>query len=196
MLDLLNATTIKKHLQNPQNFEIEVFDSISSTNDYLKNKSVIDPSIIHVCLAEEQTAGRGRLGKSWFSPAKQNIYMSLLFHSNKPVKEFSNLSITVGKTIITALYDYGIKEHLQLKHPNDILYNNKKLAGILIETFKQKNGLLAIVIGIGLNVNMQEGSIDQPWISLQKICKSKHDRCCLAGTIIQKIMAPTNVSSI
>ena len=74
---MLNYDDIKKNLQIPEEINLQVFNSINSTNDYLKNIS--GASKMQVCLAEEQTAGRGRGGKNWHSPRGKNIYMSLLF---------------------------------------------------------------------------------------------------------------------
>lgn len=183
----LNINKIKQNLPASENLIIEIFNSIPSTNDYLKNKSDADPAKIYVCLAEEQTRGRGRFERKWYSPAYANIYLSILIHSDKKLHELTGLSVAVGKAVLTALEQYGINPGLSLKHPNDIFYGQQKLAGILIETFNAKNKL-AVVIGIGLNVNMQTGTIDQAWTSLAKITQTEHDRNVIVGLLVDGIL--------
>lgn len=192
MRHLLNINSIKKQLQNPRRFTIEIVPCLPSTNDYLKTVTITDPQIIQVCLAEEQTAGRGRLAKQWFSPAGKNIYLSLLFNSHKPLREHTDLSLLVAIAVIEALNAYGIAHKLQIKRPNDIYYAGKKLGGILIETRTTEHGLLPIVIGVGLNVNMLDvpvNAIDQDWTSLQHITGKIHDRNKIIGWLLQKIAA-------
>jgi len=180
----LDANIISKNL--PQDFVLKIFEKINSTNDYLISHL---SDKISICLAEEQTKGRGRLGKPWISPAYQNIYLSIACLFEKDYAKISDLSLMMAKSIIQALKIYGIQESLEIKLPNDILYQKQKLAGILIETKPFKNKLIAI-IGIGLNVNMKKDkklNIDQPWTSLIEMRHQEHNRNQLVIKIIEQI---------
>jgi len=161
---------------------IKIFDSITSTNDYVKTvkKSPF------ICLAEQQTAGRGRLGRNWYSPFGLNIYLSCLWDFNKDISELSGLSLITGLATIKTLTAYT--KDLKIKWPNDILYKDKKLAGILVEINAETHGSSQAIIGIGLNVNMP-GAINRAptWISLMDIVKKPQDRNKLTSKLINQL---------
>lgn len=187
-LALLNVTKIKKKLNNPH-VDIQVFESIDSTNDYLSEFK--NSHTVKLCLAEQQVKGKGRLGREWFSPFGKNIYMSCLYPFHKDVSELSGLSLAMSLAIYKTLKDYGIDEGLSVKWPNDILYENQKLSGSLIEIQAETHGVCEVVIGIGVNVNMmqdEEKEISQPWISMQKILKAYTDRNELCARLINNLM--------
>lgn len=139
-----------------QLFDLHVFDKIDSTNAWLLENLRATADLSNVCVADEQTAGSGRSGRSWYSPAGKNIYFSYSLALDASVQDFSALSLVVGLVVNRVLRKLGVSD-LALKWPNDILRNNKKLAGILIavKTVSQQRYL---VIGIGINVSMQEDS--------------------------------------
>src|SRR5438445_3968799 len=112
---------------------IEIFESIDSTNSYLLEKVKQGAPSGWVCLAEQQMHGRGRLGKSWFSPAGANIYCSMLWRFDNPNLDISGLGIAIGVMVVNTLHQYGIQSGLQLKWPNDVLVAGRKLSGILLE---------------------------------------------------------------
>jgi BirA family biotin operon repressor/biotin-[acetyl-CoA-carboxylase] ligase len=181
----LLSPTAKKTIQ-----EIMIEGEITSTNDILLASIKNHPTHNTVLIAESQTAGRGRLDKKWRSPPHCNIYLSLSWYFEKSQQEISGLSITVGECIIHALQAYGISEKITLKWPNDLLYQNQKLCGILIETVPINTSHAIAVIGIGLNVNhMDENNItiDQPWTSLQKITHKTHDRNQLIAHLLNAL---------
>jgi len=126
---------------------LQVFSEVTSTNDILWKKAQTGISGTAVCLAEMQTAGRGRRGGQWVSPASGNIYLSLMRSLN--IEDVRNgLSIAIGIALINTLRTEGI-EGLQLKWPNDVLYKRRKLAGILVESrYGSQN---YVTIGIGLH---------------------------------------------
>lgn len=198
MQETLNQTTILSRL-NPNIIldHFTIYDTIPSTNDalyeYLKN----NPQKNAVFLSEEQTAGKGRVGKNWHSPKYQNIYLSMSCHFQQPVHQLQDLSILVGKGLIKMLRALNIGPQLKLKYPNDILYDDKKLAGILVETFSPAPETTSVVIGIGLNVHLQQDEqkiIDQPWTSLDLITHSLNDRNEIAAQIINALQALLNKS--
>lgn len=126
--------------------KLEVFDSIDSTNSYLLSQAKNGDHTGWVCLAEEQTNGRGRLGRTWVSPPVGNIYCSLIWQFEN-FENLSGLSIVIGVLITYLLKHLGVSQNPQLKWPNDVLIEGKKLAGILLESTDRKY----IVIGIGIN---------------------------------------------
>ena len=151
---------------------LEVFDTISSTNDYLLRKEKNKNKDIKICIAEEQTKGRGRRGKSWISPKFKNIYFSLNSYLKK--EDLSGLSIAVALSVSKVLTKINVMS--LIKWPNDLLVGNKKICGILIETAKVGE-LTKVVIGIGINVNMEYSElIDQEWTSIKLEKKQSVDR--------------------
>lgn len=194
-LELLDKKKIVKYLE-PKSRDmlqkLEIFDSLPSTNDYLlqtlKDKK---SSIVNACFAEKQTSGKGRRGRAWHSPFGTNIYMSLLWQFEKDLSQLAGLSLVIAIAVINALHQYGIHDGLGLKWPNDILWQNKKLCGILIETRGEVTEILNTVIGIGLNVRMPNSvkeKIDQPWVDIKQIISGEIKRNQLAGLILNNLL--------
>lgn len=141
---------------------------IDSTNSYIA--ALGDQGHGVVCLAERQTGGRGRRGKTWVSPYGKNIYMSLGWSFEGGAAALEGLSLAVGIAVRRA---FDGNDDLKLKWPNDILFDNRKLAGILLEMTGDPSGLCHLVIGIGVNVGMlgeNQADIDQPWADAKEIC--------------------------
>lgn len=147
--------------------EAHVFEQIDSTNEYLLTHCVELPSG-SVCLAETQTAGRGRRGRQWYSPTSKNLYFSMLWkYDNTDLSRLSSLSLVIA-ILIAESFEALQVEGIQIKWPNDIYYQGKKMGGILIENRLDKNGV-ALVIGIGLNLGMSqvdEQIVTQTWSDL------------------------------
>ncbi|NOQ81505.1 MAG: biotin--[acetyl-CoA-carboxylase] ligase [Methylophaga sp.] len=167
--------------------DILIHDSVSSTNDELWKRLSQGKTSAAICLSETQTAGRGRRGDQWHSPAAGNLYLSVFWPF--PAETVQNgLSIAIGISLINALKSEGIND-LQLKWPNDILYKRRKLAGILVESRFGKK--LNTVVGIGLNFKLPtatKNQIQQPTTSLQQLCTQVPCRNRLAGKIIQTMI--------
>ena len=167
---------------------LEVFDTISSTNDYLLSKEKNKNKDINVCIAEEQTKGRGRRGKSWISPKFKNIYFSLNSYLKK--EDLSGLSIAVALSVSKVLTKINVMS--LIKWPNDLLVGNKKICGILIETAKVGE-LTKVVIGIGINVNMEYSElIDQEWTSIKLEKKQSVDRNSIITEMIKQLCITLN----
>lgn len=167
-LDLLDLNKIHKYLVSSVPLNLLLFTQIDSTNSYLMRQK--DPAR-QVCLAESQSAGRGRRGRVWISPFAQNIYCSVGWGFEGGVAALEGLSLVVGLVIVRVLQRYGIAG-LELKWPNDVLYCDQKLAGVLIEMTGDPAGYCQVVIGVGINVAMgcdQASAITQPWIDLRSI---------------------------
>ncbi len=118
-------------------------------------------------LAEHQSAGRGRLGRRWVSPACQNLYLSLGWRFEQRSPALAGLSLAAGVAACRALQPL-VPGRLGIKWPNDLYLQGRKVGGILVETVAGADGGLSVVAGIGINVLMREPeeSPDQPWTSL------------------------------
>ena len=146
---------------------LEVFAEIDSTNRYMLDEAARGAVTGSVCIAQSQTAGRGRRGKSWTAPAG-NISLSLLWRFERSVEFVSGLSLVAGVAVAELVASYA-PDNVALKWPNDVLWAGKKMCGILVETVTPRDAGLATVVGIGLNVNMAEHlgkDITQPWTDL------------------------------
>lgn len=159
---------------------IEVHGIIDSTNqrlmDLIRSNTPIADGL--TVISECQTAGRGRRGRTWVSPFGSHIYLSRYFKSHEGLSEIAALSLVIGIAISNAIERYtGVST--SLKWPNDVMVNNKKLAGVLVEAEGQSDGFCHLVIGIGININMPLESADaitQPWTDLQMLSKKIIDR--------------------
>lgn len=198
-MELLNKNLIAKYVSSKNATylkNLEIFDSLPSTNTYLVEKNNPNSELYTICLAESQSAGKGRIGKNWVSPFGCNIYLSI---RQRILKEFatklSGLSLVIGIAVVEALKKYGIINNINLKWPNDILWKERKLAGILIEFYHEKL-ICNAIIGVGLNVNMPRQfatQIDQPWCDIAEITNTIPERNRLAGLLIDHILAVLSI---
>lgn len=165
--------------------EVKIFEQIDSTNEYLLNHYRELPSG-SLCLAESQTAGRGRRGRQWFSPISQNLYFSMLWrYELAEISQISSLSLVVAITIAETFEQLDVSD-IQIKWPNDIYYQGKKMGGILIESRMDSNHAY-LVIGIGLNLAMQNvdpNVVTQPWADLADY---QFDRNQIASMLAKKL---------
>jgi len=159
---------------------LDIFDSLPSTNQFLLEHAKNSPSG-RFCFAEQQTAGRGRRGRAWDSPFSGNIACSLLWRF-KGQQSVSGLSNAIGVMVVTVLQKYGIKEGLQLKWPNDVLFAQRKLAGILLEKIGE-----SVVIGIGINLNLPEPKLKER-IDVGEITNKTVARNKLAGLLVNELL--------
>ena len=107
-----------------------------------------------VVVADAQTAGRGRMGRRWMSPAGKNLYVSLLLRPSVPTVDATRLALVAGVALADAVEAVGVPA--SLKWPNDLYCGGRKAAGILAEMASDPDGVRHVVIGVGLNVNMEE----------------------------------------
>ena len=157
-IDLLNHASIEYNYSKVQQVAYPgtcyIEPIIDSTNTFLKTK--LAEGVLKdgdVCLAESQTAGRGRQGKTWVSPFASSIYMSIYRRFSGGYQTISGLSLVIGLAVADALDELGVKD-VQLKWPNDIYVNMQKIAGILIEIEGAVGDEVDSIIGIGVNVSL------------------------------------------
>lgn len=151
--------------------EITVLWEIDSTNRYLSQQIIPDGVAGTSCLAEMQSAGRGRRGRTWISPLGGNVYLSQLWRFNGGPAHLSGLSLVAAIAVVRVIHRFGVKD-AGLKWPNDVLVNGKKLAGILLEINGESNGPTNVVVGVGINVRLSETAhkdIGQPVTSLEAL---------------------------
>lgn len=131
------------------------FDTIDSTNDYAK-KIANEEEEGTVVISEEQTKGKGRIGRTWDSKKSEGIWMSIILKPNIIPYKAPFLTLIAGASIIKSLNNLGI--NASIKWPNDIIINNKKICGILTELSSEIERINHIVLGIGINVKTMEFS--------------------------------------
>lgn len=175
-LDLLDGQMIISELPRDSRRRLArlfVEESLASTNQFLRDRFTQGAGHAEVCLAEGQSAGRGRRGRGWESPWGRNLLMSIGWRFEGGAAVLEGLSLAVGVVLARVLERHGAE--VALKWPNDVLMRAEegsetgKLAGILLELSGDAEGPCEVVIGIGLNVNLPEAvreRIDQPVAAL------------------------------
>lgn len=170
--------------------DIFCFYEIGSTNQFLLELAETGKAQYNsVCVAESQTSGRGRRGKAWVSPFARNVYCSILWRFEKPLFELEGLSLVVALSILDVLEKNGYSG-IKLKWPNDLLFKNKKLAGILLEVRGDLTDYCDVVIGFGINVSMPQKlgeEIEQEWVDLESILEASIDRNILIADILSTL---------
>lgn len=192
-LDLLDGAAIYEALSAPARarlVELEIHDQLDSTNSHLMRQAAAGQPGGAACLAEFQAAGRGRVGRSWFSPFGGSICLSLLWRFEEHAA-VSGLSLAVGVAMVRVLRRLGV-EGVGLKWPNDVLWQGRKLGGILLEVSGEAHGRCAVVVGLGLNVRMSAPAaqgIDQAWTDLDQISAgSPPSRNRLAADLLEELL--------
>lgn len=139
---------IRKHL-----------NTISSTNTWAKeNMNLFDRTAVTLVTADSQTSGRGRMHRTWYSPPSQNIYASFCFYIDQEKwKECGSFAQVASLICAELISEYGLEA--DIKWPNDLLINGKKISGILMELVFSPTGCF-VILGIGLNVNMPESDLE------------------------------------
>ena len=171
-IDAKHLSEVLKSIIPPDQFYY--FESIDSTNRFLKNETTIKPNTLSCCIADEQTAGRGRLGKTWVSPKGVNIYCSVGISLPVSSQNISGIGLIIGLSILKTLTPYVPDHTLVVKWPNDILCEHRKLCGILIERHREN-----LIIGIGINVNTHfenKSHSNKPWGAIYEFTEKLTDR--------------------
>lgn len=161
--DILSANTISSYLEKQcKHLHIEVFKSVPSTNDEVKKLAVNGGAEGVVILSEEQTAGRGRMNRTFYSPIGTGIYMSILLRPKISASDSSLLTTAAAVAVSMAIERVSHKD-TKIKWVNDVFMHNKKVCGILTEaSLSLESGLLDYaVLGIGINVSPPPGGFPE-----------------------------------
>ena len=150
----LNASLMDARLhQCDVKCNFHLFDSTGSTNTEAEKLMAEGESTPLVVLANHQTTGRGRRGKIWHSPKGGNLYLSIGLRPKVELLKMKNFTLWQGIRICQFLRSYADIDHLHLKWPNDLFYDNQKIGGMLTETSIESDYVRSLVFGLGLNVN-------------------------------------------
>ncbi|MCD9461292.1 bifunctional biotin--[acetyl-CoA-carboxylase] ligase/biotin operon repressor BirA [Marinibactrum halimedae] len=170
-VDLLDKEVIAHEAGFPES-NLYLFPQIDSTNQWLLDQIKTGLNNPVVCMAEYQSSGRGRRGRTWVSPFGVNLYFSLSYLFKGGISSLSGLSLAVGVVVSEVLESYGYMD-IKLKWPNDLFWQDKKLSGVLIEVAGDLTEHCWVVVGIGLNINMgactASSDINQPWSDLNML---------------------------
>ncbi|MDE2089583.1 MAG: bifunctional biotin--[acetyl-CoA-carboxylase] ligase/biotin operon repressor BirA [Gammaproteobacteria bacterium] len=170
---------------------LDILPEVDSTNRHLMRLAQQGAPSGLACLAEWQSAGRGRRSRAWVSPFGTNIYLSLLWRYADGPATLTGLSIAIGVAVARALHEAGVSG-IGLKWPNDLLWRERKLGGILLELAGESAGPCYVVAGVGVNVRMPAAAaqnIDQPWTDLAAVTGGAGvSRNRLAGLLLQHMI--------
>lgn len=193
-VELLDEGQIRRQLSPavlPDLASLQIDWSLPSTNQHCMALSGSLPAGGVVCLAEHQTAGRGRRGRQWCSPLGANLYLSAGWRYAEGVGVTEGLSLAIGVVIADVLAQDFCVPGIGLKWPNDMLCQQRKVAGILIESQLDQDGACAIAVGIGINANMTAAAvsaIDQPVTSMNLALGHSISRNALAACVINRLL--------
>lgn len=190
--DVITAVDLSEYLKRDTTDDITCLSVTASTNDYLKKLAFYGAREGSVVVASEQTAGKGRLGKSFFSPKDSGIYMSYLYRPEASLSELSTLTGRVAVAVIKAIKTVCSID-VSVKWVNDLILNGKKICGILTELsiFGETMNAEYAIVGIGINVNNDksefDGELSKIATSLYAESGNKFDRNRLVAEIINNL---------
>ena len=191
----LDTQIIQKHLMTSSvASDIRLFETVASTNLALRELAKAAAPDGTVVIADEQTAGHGRLGKPWFSPRGVNLYMSVLLRSQIPPREVPGFSFVGPLALSDAIKAEGMSP--TIKWPNDVLIEGKKVAGILAECATIESRVDYVILGFGVNLNVTRealrtalGHSGHAAGSLAEFAGHEIDRNAFAATLLNNLSA-------
>ena len=168
----------------------DVLSVVDSTNTYARKKVESGPSHGTLIITEYQTSGRGRRGKTWFSPLGGNLALSLIWDFERGTQVLDGLSLAVGVAVRRAFSELGCKG-VELKWPNDLQIKGKKIGGILIEMMGDPLGEFTVIIGLGINYKLPRESdeiIGQPHTDVVSEWPNQVSRNALCGSVVNQLI--------
>jgi BirA family biotin operon repressor/biotin-[acetyl-CoA-carboxylase] ligase len=171
-VEWLDGVVAATHLDDvSQAYDVRILDSVDSTNSALITAALNGASDGTVLCAEHQHAGKGRRGRSWHAALGGSLTFSVLWRFDRGLQAMAGLSLAVGLAVARAVNRHS-HHPARLKWPNDVLVGYRKLAGILVEVQGDMDGAAFAVVGIGLNVRLNEAqrdAIDQAVVDLAEM---------------------------
>lgn len=171
---------------------VHYWEQVDSTNAALGRLLTEGAAEGTVVVADAQTAGKGRVGKPWFSPPGMNLHLSILLKPAIPATDAHFYTLIGSLAIVDALAFYKVTA--QVKWPNDVLVNDKKIAGVLAELHTTNGQVESLIIGIGINVNVSRNSIDHLYgdaaagaTSISEALGHFIDRNALAARVLENL---------
>lgn len=169
---------------------LDVLDEVDSTSAEMARTMDFGSSHYRVCLAEKQTAGRGRRGRAWIASPYRDLMMSVGVEYPQWPAQLPALGLVTALSIVDALEGLGIQE-LAVKWPNDVVCADRKLCGVLLDVTGETHGACRVIVGIGINVSMKDDlgrSIDQRWVDLDAIAGRSQDRNTVAAEVLNVLL--------
>ena len=192
-LSLLDRSRILKYLGTAAvdfRGRFSIVDEVGSTNAYLAEHLASDAAFNgSTCLAEAQSSGRGRRGRAWVATPYSNLMLSMAWRFPNGPNLVSGLSLAAGVAVLQALEEFGISG-AGLKWPNDILWGQRKLAGLLADVQGEAAGPTRVILGVGVNAYISPADathIDQAWVDLRTITSTLVDRNRLAALLMRHL---------
>jgi BirA family biotin operon repressor/biotin-[acetyl-CoA-carboxylase] ligase len=187
-IEFIDREVVSRALDGTR-IQLEVLDEIDSTSTRLLEMAAAGaPS--GLCLAAEwQSAGRGRRGRTWISAVGGSLTFSLLWRFDRGAGHLGGLSLAVGLAVARALSACGVPR-VQVKWPNDVVVDFRKVAGILVETSGEMQGPSVAVVGIGVNYRLAErvlDHIDQPVIDVSSCATAPVTRSALLARLLREL---------
>ena len=189
-VELLDARHIVRAVPRVHPDAVHVRFAVDSTNTVLAERLRAGASAPELCTAEIQAAGRGRQGRRWVSGLGQSLVLSVSWRFAMRSSQASGLSLAIGVSLAEALGTAGF-ERVMLKWPNDLVVDDRKLAGILVEASHSGTDSAACVIGVGFNVDLgtgDAGRIDQAWTDFARAFGRIPPRSWLASQAANAIL--------
>ena len=188
---VLDAESVGVALERKDAWSIHVTDEVASTNDAVLDLPVGSETVGTVLFAERQTAGRGRRGNVWFGgPPESNLLFSCRVRPAWPLRDWGRLTHLTALALKRALEGYPPASPL-VKWPNDLYLGDRKVSGILAETKMQGGGEASAVIGVGVNVNVQQDELPEEIrdlaTSLREVTGTWIDRVGFAAGILDRL---------
>ena len=191
--DRLSLERLRRHLTTEVvGHHVYIFNSVDSTNRALArlaDRGAIEGTVV---LAEAQTAGRGRHGSQWFSPEGANLYASVLFHPRIAPRELPLFAPIASLALAEAVWLEGAPA--LIKWPNDVVVSGRKLGGVLVEAPVIGGRLAYVILGIGVNLNVQPaelaaglGATAEGAVSLQEILGHEVERNAFAAALLNRL---------
>jgi len=169
---------------------IEIMETVDSTSAALARHGDAQALQGRVCLAEKQTAGRGRLGRAWVATPYRDLTMSVGAVFARWPPALPALGLASSLMVLDALEAAGVRG-LMLKWPNDIVHHGGKVCGVLLDVTGEAQGECRVVIGIGINVSMtgeRAAGIDQDWVDLETLSGRPPERNGLAAACLDRLL--------
>ncbi len=189
-IEFLDAHAIARELRGTP-MRVEVVDEIDSTSTRLLQMAAAGAPTGTCLAAEWQSAGRGRRGRSWVCALGGSLTFSVLWRFERGAGHLGGLSLAVGVAAARALAACGV-ERVQVKWPNDVVVDFRKVAGILVETSGEAQGPTVAVIGVGVNFRLGEAvvdRIDQPVTDVASCVREAPSRNALLARLLRELCA-------
>jgi BirA family transcriptional regulator, biotin operon repressor / biotin---[acetyl-CoA-carboxylase] ligase len=191
--DHLSAELVRRHLTTEViGHHVYILDVVDSTNRVLARLAERGAAEGTVVLAEAQTAGRGRHGSPWFSPEGANLYASVLFRPRIALRELPLFAPIASLALAEAVWMEGVPA--RIKWPNDVVVRRRKLGGVLIKVLLAGDQLAGVILGIGVNLNVEQAALQtalgdaaEAAISLHEALGRAVDRNVFTASLLNRL---------